>query len=70
MKNNVKEIRESKLMTQSQLAQMMGVQTQTISNIENSRHRPRAITVRKLVIALGVPAEQLFSDEADEVPAA
>lgn len=70
MRNNVKEIRESKLLTQSQLAQMMGVQPQTISNIENSRHRPRSITIRKLSIALGVPAEQLFSDEVDEIPAA
>lgn len=67
MKNNVKEIRESKFLTQSQLAQMMGVQVQTISNIENARHRPRSITIRKLVQALGVPAEELF-EESEENP--
>jgi transcriptional regulator with XRE-family HTH domain len=72
MKNKVKEIRESKLLTQSQVAQMMGVQTQTISNIERAKHIPRPITLRKLAIALGVSPDELFSEDEEKpaVPAA
>lgn len=63
MKNNVQKIRIAREMTQSQLAQLMGVQSQTISNIERARHKPRPITLQKLSRVLGVPAEELFSED-------
>lgn len=63
MKNNVQKIRVSKEMTQRQLAQLMGMQTQTVSNIENARHKPRPITLQKLSRVLGVSIEELFSEE-------
>lgn len=68
MRNNVQKIRVTKEMTQRQLAELMGVQAQTISNIERAKHKPSPITLQKLSRVLGVPAEELFSDE-DEQPA-
>lgn len=65
-RNNVKKYREKLYMTQSELASKMGVQTQTIGNIENGRNRPRVKTMRKLAEHLGAPIEELFPIEDDE----
>jgi putative transcriptional regulator len=68
----VRDLRQKKYWTQSQLAAMIGVQSQTIANIESGRNRPHATTLQKLADVFGIPIEQLF--EADEekpaVPAA
>lgn len=66
MKNNVQKIRIAKELTQSQLAQLMGVQAQTISNIERARYMPRPLTLQKLCRALGVSADALFSSEESD----
>ena len=69
--NRVRKYREKLYLTQAELANKMGVQTQTIGNIENGRNKPRIRTMRKLAEQLGVPVEELFPVEEDEhVPAA
>jgi DNA-binding XRE family transcriptional regulator len=68
MHNHVRYYREQRRMTQSELARRIGVDSQTIWNIEHHayKHRPRFSTMRHLSEVLGVPVEQLFVDEEDE----
>ncbi len=66
MKNNVRHWREKNYLSQSELAQLVGVQAQTIGSIENARHKPRPSTCRKLAEVLGVPVDQLFEDDSDD----
>ena len=56
--------RDKKHWTQSQLAAKVGVQTQTISNIETGRTVPQITTLQNLAKALGVSIDQLY--ESDE----
>lgn len=67
----VRDLRKERYWTQSQLAAMIGVQAQTIANIESGRNNPHPTTLHKLANAFGVPIEQLFDDEEKPaVPAA
>ena len=62
----LKDAREQRFMTQSELSAKSGVQIATISRIENNRQesRPRLTTVRKLSEVLGVePSWIMFGDE-------
>ncbi len=47
-------MRQRKLLTQEQLADLAGVSTETVSRIENSHQEPRFSTIKKLAVALGV----------------
>lgn len=69
MKNTVRYWREKRNFSQGELASRVGVQPQTIWNIEHAKNAPRASTLRKLSEVLAVPAEELFSED-DEKPAA
>ncbi len=57
----IREARERKGMSQDELAERLGVSASTISNMENSHHRP---TIPKnfnaLVLALGLSPEELL----------
>jgi putative transcriptional regulator len=70
MKNNLRYWREKKRYTQSDLAALVGVQAQTIANIEHAKHKPRPRTQRKLAEILGVSVDQLFDEEERPVLAA
>jgi DNA-binding XRE family transcriptional regulator len=54
--NRVRELRENKLLTQSQLARKAGVALRTIRNVENGM-TCRIGTKRKIVLALGLSFE-------------
>lgn len=56
----VKELREAKGLTQAQLAEKIGVEPVTVSNIEVGRYGAHFSTIEKLVKALGVKAKDLF----------
>lgn len=56
----IKEIRKKKLMTQSQLAEMVSVDDKHISCIENGKNFPSAILISKLAEVLGVEPKDLF----------
>ena len=58
LKNRLKEIRTEKKMSQSELAEMVGVSRNTISSIETGQFSPTA----KLALSLCVALEKKFED--------
>ena len=60
LKNKLKETREEKKLSQSQLAQMVGVSRNTISSIETGQFNPTAKLALTLCIALDKKFEELF----------
>ncbi len=71
--DRLRQARERRFMTQSELSAKAGIQIATISRIENNRQesRPRMTTVRKLSEALSVdPSWIMFGIEDDAKKAA
>lgn len=60
LKNNLKEARTEKNLSQSALAQMVGVSRNTISSIETGQFNPTAKLALILCIALDKKFEELF----------
>lgn len=58
LKNNLKEIRTEKKLSQSDLAKLVGVSRNTISSIETGQFCPTA----KLALILCVALEKKFED--------
>lgn len=56
----LKQLREERGLTQSQLAELIQVEPITISNIEVGRNGAHFKTIEKLTEALGVKARDLF----------
>jgi transcriptional regulator with XRE-family HTH domain len=62
--------RERRLLTLRELGELSGVWFHTIYAIEAGKQEPRAATVRKLIAALGITAEDVLASETDEEKAA
>ena len=60
LRNHLKEARSEKNISQSQLAQRVGVSRQTISSIETGQFNPTAKLALILCIALDKTFEELF----------
>ena len=60
LKNNLKEVRTEKKLSQTQLAEMIGVSRNTISSIETGQFNPTAKLALILCIALDKKFEELF----------
>ena len=60
LKNNLKNIRTEKGVSQAQLAEMVGVSRNTISSIETGQFNPTAKLALILCIALDKKFEELF----------
>ena len=60
LKNRLKEARSEKGMSQSQLAELVGVSRNTISSIETGQFNPTAKLALILCIALDMKFEDLF----------
>jgi len=63
-KNNLKKLREAKLMSKAELARLAGVSAVTIDRIERGE-QCRVETKRKIILALGfalTDREQVFQD--------
>ena len=60
LKNNLKEVRAEKKLSQSQLAEMVGVSRNAISSIETGQFNPTAKLALILCIALDKKFEELF----------
>lgn len=60
LKNNLKQARNEKKMSQSELAQLVGVSRNTISSIETGQFNPTAKLALILCIALDKKFEELF----------
>jgi transcriptional regulator with XRE-family HTH domain len=57
----LREWRQRRLLTLRELAAKSGVQFHTIHAIETGKQEPRMSTVRKLISALDIPAEELLT---------
>jgi putative transcriptional regulator len=60
LRNRLKETRAEKKLSQSQLAEMVGVSRNTISSIETGQFNPTAKLALILCIALDKKFEELF----------
>ncbi|KZL88538.1 helix-turn-helix transcriptional regulator [Clostridium magnum] len=60
LRNNLKEVRTEQKLSQSQLAEMVGVSRNTISSIETGQFNPTAKLALILCIALDKKFEELF----------
>ena len=60
LKNNLKEARNEKGLSQQQLADLVGVSRNTISSIETGQFNPTAKLALILCIALDKKFEELF----------
>jgi putative transcriptional regulator len=60
LKNNIKEIRTEKKLSQAALADLVGVSRNTISSIETGQFNPTAKLALLLCIALDKKFEELF----------
>ena len=60
LKNNLKEARAEKKLSQTQLAELIGVSRNTISSIETGQFNPTAKLALILCIALDKKIEELF----------
>lgn len=60
LKNNLKELRAEKGLSQAQLAEMVGVSRNTISSIETGQFKPTAKLALILCIALDKKFEDVF----------
>ena len=60
LKNNLKEVRQKKNLSQQELADMVGVSRNTISSLETGQYEPTAKLAYILAIALDLKFEDLF----------
>ena len=60
LKNNLKQVRNEKGLSQSNLAELVGVSRNTISSIETGQYNPNTKLALILCVALEVKFEDLF----------
>jgi len=60
LKNNLKEVRCQKGLTQEELADLVGVSRQTIISIERYKYKPSLELGLKLALTLDIKIEALF----------
>jgi len=64
MNGNLKRLREQRVLSLTDLAQLSGVNRITINRIENGKQKPLPRTVHKLATALRVSVEELISKQS------
>lgn len=64
MNGNLKRLREQRVLSLTDLAQIAGVNRVTINRIENGKQKPIPRTIRKLAEALRVSVEELASEQS------
>jgi putative transcriptional regulator len=60
IRNQIRELRARREMTQQQLADLVGVTRQTVIAMEQDKYSPSLETAFKVAMVLGVPIEQCF----------
>ena len=65
LKNNLKEVRQNKGLTQEELGANVGVSRQTIISIERYRYKPTLELAMKLAEKLNIKIERLFYFEQE-----
>lgn len=56
----IKELRKSEKLTQEKLAELIGLETTSLSGIESGRHFPSMITLEKIASILKIELKALF----------
>ena len=64
IRNQIKELRAAREMTQQELADRVGVTRQTVIAMEQDKYSPSLETAFKVAIELGVTLEQCFQFDA------
>ena len=57
---NLKKIRTNKNITQTELAEKLGVDKSFVSNLENGKNNPTLSTIASLAQALGVTTKEII----------
>ncbi|SHH08849.1 putative transcriptional regulator [Butyrivibrio fibrisolvens DSM 3071] len=60
MKNQIKELRNAKNMTQVELANLVDVSSRTIISLENGKYNPSLVLAYKIAKIFDVTIEQLY----------
>jgi len=60
IRNQIRELRAAREMTQQDLADQVGVTRQTVIAMEQDKYSPSLETAFKVALALGVSLEQCF----------
>ncbi len=70
MQNKIQELRKSRKVTQSELADAVNVTRQTIISLENGRYNASLLLAHKIARYFNMTIEDifLFDDESDEKP--
>ena len=63
---NLKTYRVLKGMTQGELADIVGVRRETISNLEKGRYNPSLVLAWNIAKVFGVAIEEVFTVEGEE----
>lgn len=66
MNNRIRSFRESRQMTQQELADVVGVSRQTIISLENGRYHPSLRLAYRLAKVFQVKMEDLFLFEEED----
>ena len=56
----IQEIRKSKNITQEYMAELIGIETVSLSNIERGKYYPTAENLNKIISVLQIEPEELF----------
>lgn len=64
--DNIKSIRKSKKMTQTDFAELMGLSRSYIGDLENNRRNPSIKTLEAIATALDVPIVALLNDSSND----
>lgn len=65
MENCIREYRNDRGITQSELARLVGARRDTIYNLENGRYNPSLSLALKIAHVFGVPVEDIFTIHLD-----
>ncbi|HVS01394.1 MAG TPA: helix-turn-helix transcriptional regulator [Thermoanaerobaculia bacterium] len=60
MRNRIRDLREARRWTQTDLAQLAGVTRQAIHAIERNKHDPSLTLAARIARALGQPLDHVF----------
>lgn len=59
----IRETRKARKLTQERVAELIGIETPSLSNIENGKYYPTAENLEKILKVLNISAEELFHIE-------
>lgn len=65
MKNNIKELRLSRNMTQQQLADLVFVSNRTIISLEKEQYNPSIMLAYKIALIFNTTIEELYQLEGN-----